>query len=424
MAKTAERLNAKQVDNFKGPGVLHDGRGLYLHVGQRKTATGTAASGKNWLLRYQIDGKARWMGLGSYPEIGLARAREKASQARSLKAEGIDPLTDKAAQRAQTKAEAAKIAAKAITFKACAEKFIAAHQAGWRNSKHCAQWTSTLSAYANPVIGHLPAAAVETGHVTQILGPIWTTKPETASRVRGRIEAVLDFAKTHGWRTGENPARWKGHLENVLPPLGKVRKVEHHHALPWREIDGFMAELAKQEGVGTLALRFAILTAARTGEVIGARWREIDMGNAVWTVPPERMKAAREHRVPLSDTALDVLREAAELGPDGFVFPGQRGGAPLSNMALLMTLRRMKRADLTAHGFRSTFRTWCSETGKPTDIAEAALAHTQGKLHDAYQRGDLLERRRKLMSQWANFCSCPARATGEVMHLHERQAAG
>jgi integrase len=258
------------------------------------------------------------------------------------------------------------------------------------------------------VIANLPVSSVDTGHVTAALEPIWIKKPETASRLRGRIEAVLDYATTHGWRRGPNPAAWKGHLQHVFPSRTKVRKIEHHAALPWREVDTFLALLRMEPGLSSLALQFAILTATRTGEVIGARWSEIDIECAVWTIPPERMKAGKEHRVPLSDAAMAIVHETEKLreaeGGHGFVFPGGRRARPLSNMALLMTLRRMGRGDLTVHGFRSTFRDWAAEAGQPADIAEAALAHVPGsKSVQAYQRGDLLDRRRKLMQEWAQF---------------------
>ena len=272
----------------------------------------------------------------------------------------------------------------------------------------------------HPVIGELPVGAIDTSHVARVLGSIWSAKPETASRIRGRIEAVLDFAKVHQWRTGENPARWKGHLENVLPRRSKVQAIVHHAALPWREIGTFMSMLERREEIAGLALRFAILTAARSGEVGGSRWSEIDLQHAVWTVPGPRMKAGREHRVPLSEAALAVLRLAARLRDgtsDSHVFPGRKPGQALSPQSLRDVLHRMGRGDLTPHGFRSTFRDWAAETGKPADIAEAALAHTLGsKTQTAYQRGDLLDRRRRLMDQWAVFCATVA-SDGEVIAL-------
>ncbi|MGH7152379.1 MAG: tyrosine-type recombinase/integrase, partial [Acetobacteraceae bacterium] len=293
VSKAQHRLSPLAVKKA-GQGMYHDGRGLYLHVGPNGS--------RSWLFRYQMDGKPRFMGLGPFPEIGLADARVKLEDARREKANGVDPLAARDAARNRAKADAAA----AITFKACTDRYIASHRAGWRNEKHAAQWGSSLEAYAYPVIGALPVGEVDTGHVTRFLEPIWVGKPETAGRVRGRVEAILDFAKVHGWRTGENPARWKGHLQNVLPARGKVRKVAHHAALPWGEAGAFIGELAKQHGIAALALRFAIVTAARTGEVIGARWAEIDLTAGVWTVPAERMKG-RAHRVPLSGAALAVL---------------------------------------------------------------------------------------------------------------------
>jgi integrase len=307
-----------------------------------------------------------------------------------------------------------------MTFKACAEAYMAAHQAGWRNPKHRAQWTATLNTYVYSHFGDLPVQAVDVGLVMKAVEPIWTEKPETASRVRGRIEAVLDWATARGYRKGENPARWRGHLENLLPARSKVRRVEHHAALPYQEIGGFMAALCTQESVAARAFEFLILTAARTGEVIGARWDEFDLGERLWTVPGERMKAGREHRVPLSARAVEITQEMKAQQQDGqaFVFPGAKGGA-LSNMALLMTLRRMGHADLTAHGFRSTFRDWAAErTNFPAEVAEMALAHTvSDKVEAAYRRGDLFQKRRQITEAWARFCSTAALAGAKVLAI-------
>jgi len=421
----SEKLSPAQVMKIRTPGMYGDGRGLWLHVGpgaeppkDSKQPKPKPDDAKSWIFRYMVAGRAREMGLGPLHTISLSEARKRAQAARHLLLDGIDPIEQKRDDRRMRAIEAAK----AITFAACAAKYIAAHKAGWRNTKHAAQWTATLATYAYPTIGELAVAAIETGHITKILEPIWSQKPETAGRVRGRIEAVLDYATTHKWREGENPARWKGHLENVLPKRSKVRRVAHHAALPWREIAAFMVDLGKQDGIAALALRFAILTAARTGEIIGARWAEIDLAEKVWTVPADRMKAEREHRVPLSEAALAVLRKAVELRTDdgdAFLFPGAKRGSGLSNMAMLVLLRRMKRGDLTAHGFRSTFRDWAGETGQPSDIAEAALAHVVGdKTVAAYQRGDLLERRRKLMDAWAAWCA-RAPGDGEIVPLRQ-----
>jgi integrase len=408
--RETEKLTPIRVKNTAKPGLYGDGGGLYLNVGP--------TGGKSWIFRYMLDGKAHEMGLGPYPTFGLKDARERAAAARRLRHDGVDPLGARQAERQARRLTAAS----AITFKACADKYIAAHRAGWRNAKHAAQWESSLLAYVYPTIGALPVGAINTGHVTRVLEPIWTDKAETASRARGRIESVLDYAKVHGWRAGENPARWKGHLQNVLPARARVARVEHHAALPWGEIGAFMADLDRQEGGPALALRFAILTAARTGEVIGAPWSEIDMQTAIWTVPAERMKGGREHRVPLSDAALAVLHDAAELrqdpGPAALVFPGTHVGRPMASTVLFRLLRRMGRDDLTVHGLRSSFRDWAAETGQPSDVAEAALAHTLGsKVQAAYQRGDLLERRRKLMGAWAAFCARVVPAGGNVVPM-------
>jgi integrase len=397
MARETNRLTALAVDNASEPGMYADGDGLYLRVTEDKT--------KNWVLRYMLNGRPRWMGLGPLKLFGLKEARAKALDARRLRYDGVDPIEARALRRAKARLDAAK----AITFKQCADSYINAHRAGWRNGKHAAQWEATLATYAEPVIGSLPVQAIDTALVLRVLEPVWTTKPETAGRVRGRIEAILDFAKARTWREGENPARWRGHLDKLLPARGKVRRVEHHAALPYAELPGFLLALREQEGVAARALEFAVLTAARTGETIGARWSEIDLLDKTWTVPAARMKAGREHRVPLSARALAILEEisAHRKADDGFVFAGGKPGLPLSNMAFLMLLRRMERGDLTAHGFRATFKTWASErTAFQNEIIEAALAHVVGsKVEQAYQRGDMFEKRRRLMDAWARYCA-------------------
>ncbi len=412
MARTG-KLSAVEVTKATGPAVLHDGGGLYLRV----SATGA----KSWVFRFQLDGKRRDMGLGPFPDRSLAEARAKAAEHRKLRHEGIDPLDAKAAHRQAQRVSVAK----GRTFRECAGEFIDKNRAGWRNAKHAAQWTATLATYVYPTLGELPVSAIDAGLVVQVLDPIWAEKPETAGRVRGRIEAVLDAATVRGFRQGPNPAQWKGNLAHILPARGKVRKVEHHAALPFDHMPEFLAALRGREGMSARALEFAILTAARTGEVLGARWGEIDLAAKVWVVPAERMKAGREHRVPLSDAALAVLDKARPLAlmrdgaadPAAPVFPGPRRALPLSNMVLLMLLRRMKRADLTAHGFRSTFSDWAAErTAYPRETVEMALAHTvENKVERAYRRGDLFDKRRQLMDAWARFCEGPA--SGEVVSL-------
>src|ERR1700722_7574160 len=420
MPRRATPLTAAGVKT-KPPGRYADGDNLYLLVRDNGTAF--------WLVRYKVTGgKMREMGLGRARgpnAVSLADARDAAAPLHRLVRHGVDPLEPRAAEAEAARAAAQAEKARAITFKTVAGHYLDAHEAGWRNAKHAGQWRATLEAYAYPHMGDLPVGRVGTAEVLASLEPIWTTKPETASRVRGRVEAILDYARTREWRAGENPARWRGHLDNLLPPRSKVAKVGHPAALPSRDVGAFVATLRGQPGIAALALEFAILTAARTGEVIGARWSEFDLAEKVWTVPEDRMKANREHRVPLSEPALAVLQKVAQLrtraAPDAFAFPGQRQGCGLSNMAMLTLLRRMKRDDLTAHGFRSTFRDWAGETGNPTDIAEAALAHTLGdKTQAAYQRGDLLERRRRLMADWGDYCDRPA---SDVVALRAVEAA-
>lgn len=401
MARAVGRLTALKVEKLREPGMYPDGAGLYLRI----TKDGT----KNWVLRYMLAGRPRWMGLGPLALFGLQEARGKAMHARRLRHDGIDPIDARRAARLRERLEAAK----AVTLKECAESYVASHRSGWRSAKHASQWAATLETYVYPMIGGLPVQSIDTGLVSRVLQPIWTAKPETAGRVRGRIEVILDWAKAHGFRSGENPARWRGHLDKLLPARSKVAKVEHHAALPYGELPDFMASLHQQEGIAARALEFAILTAARTGEVIGAEWSEINLVDKTWTVPADRMKAGREHRIPLASRALAILGEMQELKtkPDGFVFPGAKTGKALSNMAFLMLLRRMKRDGITAHGFRSSFRDWASErTNFPSEVAEMALAHTVGsKVEVAYRRTDLFEKRRRLMSAWGTFCSAPAK---------------
>jgi integrase len=400
VGRTIDRLSALKVSRIAKPGMYADGGGLYLQI---KVGAGEeSVSGKSWVYRYATaSGRERYLGLGSFSTTNLGEARRKASKARRLREQGVDPVEDRRAQRTV----AALAEAKATTFDQCRDAYIAAHRVGWRNAKHAAQWSSTLETYASPIFGRLPVQAIDVTLVIKVLEPIWSTKPETASRVRGRIEAILDWAKVRGYRTGENPARWRGHLNNLLPARAKVRRVKHHAALSYVEIGAFMPTMRKRPAVAARALEFAILTAARTGEVIDARWKEIDLRTKVWTVPEDRMKAGREHRVPLSSAAVSILKGMQEVRENEYVFPGERRAA-LSNMAFLMLLRRMGRADLTVHGFRSTFRTWAAEcTSFPREVIEAALAHLVGDATEqAYQRGDLFEKRRRLMDVWADYC--------------------
>jgi integrase len=407
------RLTALKVEKAKQPGMYPDGGGLYLRV----TPEGT----RQWVLRYMLNRRPRWMGLGPLSLYSLQDARTKALDARKLRHKGIDPIEARRAERARARLEEAK----AVTFKQCADAYVNSHRAGWRNGKHARQWGATLATYVFPLIGGLPVQSVDTGLVFKVLEPIWIAKPETASRLRGRIESILDWAKVCGYREGENPARWRGHLGKLLPARSKVHQVEHHAALPYGEMQDFLARLREQEGIAARALEFLILTAGRTGEVIGARWDEIDLVEKIWTVPAARMKAHRAHRVPLSARALAILAEMQLTrqgnADEALVFPGRKSKTPLSNMAFLMLLRRMGRGDLTAHGFRATFKTWASErTSFQNEIVETALSHVVGdKTEQAYQRGDRFEKRRGLMDAWARF-SEQAKSASKIIPISQR----
>jgi integrase len=414
MGRQIERLTPGKVQKATKPGMYPDGAGLYLRIGPN--------GAKSWVFRY-TDGKTasgqqrhRDMGLGPLHTIGLAEARERARQQRLLRLDGGDPIATRWHERERTRAEAAKT----MTFEECGKAYIAGHSAAWKNSKHAAQWPSTMGTYVYPMFGSLPVQAIDVGLVMKVLEPIWSAKPETASRVRGRIESVLDWATVRGYRQGDNPARWKGHLDHLLPAPTKakqaVRQVngrdEHHAALAYRELPEFMAGLRDRSGLAARCMEFVILTAARTGEAIGTRWSEIELESRLWTIPGTRMKGGREHRVPLSDAALAVLRSLYDARKGDKVFP-------VSNMAMLMLLRRMGRGELTVHGFRSTFSDWCAEqTNTPSEVREMALAHAVGdKVEAAYRRGDLFAKRRELAEAWGRYCSGDGHEGEKVIRL-------
>lgn len=402
------KLAARFVETAAKPGLYGDGAGLYLKVGDGGT--------KSWIYRFALNGKPEKMGLGAAHTISLAEARERAEAARKLVLDGINPRD---ARRA-AKAAAAAADARKINFDEARDQFIKAHEAGWKSAKHGAQWRATLSTYASPIIGKLPVSEIDVGLVVRIIEPIWIKKNETAHRVRGRIEAILDWARVRGYRNGENPARWKGNLDHLLPKRSKVRKVQHHSSLPYPEIPAFMRDLRGMYGVAALALELAILTATRTSEVLGAQWPEFDLDDRIWTIPAERMKGGKLHRVPLSERAIAIVEDMATDKRGEFVFPGAKRGKPLSDMALLSVLGRMGRDDLTTHGFRSTFRTWTAErTNFQREIAEVALAHDVGdETEQAYQRGDLLDKRRRLMVAWAKYCEArPVAKAADVIAL-------
>lgn len=392
-------LTALEIKNAK-PGMHADGGGLYLCVKN--------SGSKSWVFRFQLEGRRREMGLGSLKALEVVKARAKAAEFKSKIAAGIDPLDERRAEK-KAKLEQrkhAEIARKReeVTFRKAAEHLIENKKPSWTNPKHVQQWENTLATYAYPVIGALPVADVTAEHIVEILKPIWSKKSETASRVRMRIENVLNAAKLMGWRSGDNPAVYKGGLEAVLPPISKVKKVRHHPAMPFEDARAFMAMLSKRKGISARALEFCILTAARSGEVRHATWDEIDLETDLWIVPAERMKARREHRVPLSKEARAILETLPRLANSQLVFPGQKG-RPLSDMTLSAVLKRMDLKHYTVHGFRSTFRDWAAETtNHSSETVEMALAHTiSNKVEAAYRRGDLLEKRRDLMKDWAQF---------------------
>jgi integrase len=404
MPRKATEMGALVVSRLLHPGLHAVGgvAGLYLQI--------LPTGGRSWVLRTTVAGKRRDMGLGGFPDVTLAGAREKARVARQAIDNGLDPIEERRRAKSALRADGAKV----ITFQEAAKAYVAAHGASWRNAKHRQQWVNTLAAYAYPKIGQLSVRDIEVSHVLSVLEPIWKSRTETATRLRGRIERVLGWATSRGHRDGPNPARWRDHLDQQLANPGKIARTEHHAALAVDEIGGFVAALRKAAGVGARALEFAILTAARSGEVRGATWAEIDLTEEVWTVPAERMKAGREHRVPLSPAAVTLLESLPKIAGNELVFSATRGGQ-LSDMTLTQVLRRMQ-IPVTAHGFRSTFRDWTAErTNYPRDVAEMALAHMIGdKVEAAYRRGDLFAKRQRMMADWAAFIARPGQASAKA----------
>lgn len=397
MARTLHKLTNRTIEAVKKPGRISDGGGLFLRVKPSSLA-------KSWSFMWTRDGDRKELGLGPFPEVSLAHAREIASEYRTLIAKGGDP----AAERAK---------ASEPTFAECADAYIKSMETGWSNPKHRQQWRQTLGKDYCREISATPVSEITLADVLAVLKPIWTDKPETASRIRGRIERVLNYAKAHGWRVGENPALWRGNLDNVLPKRDKRKTVKHHAAMPYGDVPAFIEKIRQREAVSARALEFLILTAARTGEVIGARWSEVDFDKAVWTIPAKRMKLRREHQVPLTNQALDLLRPLYEARVSDWVFPGLKDNRPLSNMAMQLLLRRIKATDFTVHGFRSSFRDWAGdETNHPREVAEGCLAHLIGnETERSYRRRDAIEKRRQLLIAWANYCTNPN--YDNVVHL-------
>jgi integrase len=425
-------LTVKQVAKATEPGRYGDGDGLYLQVTVTKPKGGKPRKrqpSRVWVLRYETAGRIRWMGLGSLATLTPAEARERARKARQLVKDGIDPIDARKFERTSRATEQAAATAKAVSFVQAAEDYFAFHAPQWKNVKHARQFLSTLKTYAYPVIGRLPVGVIDKALVLQVLRPIWHAKNETASRVRGRIENVLDFAKVNGWRDGDNPAAWPGNLEHALPAPTAIQKVQHHAALPYSETPEFIAGLRKREGTAAAALEFTILTAARTSEVIGARWDEFELRavpvtirdeegkestvmGPCWTVPADRIKGGKLHRVPLTDRVVRLLKAVPREKDNPFVFIGPSKGRGLSNAAMSAVLERMGRTDITVHGFRSSFRDWAAETTTHANfVVEMALAHViDSKAEKAYRRGDLFDKRRLLMTDWMRFCGSPKRS--------------
>lgn len=429
MARTMGRLTVKEVEKKTAPGLYGDGGGLTLQI--------TKAGVKSWLYRYMIRGTAYGMGLGPVHTITLAEARQRAAEARKLVIDGVNPLEAK--RQRQLEIELAK--ARLMTFDQCASAYIEAHRASWKNAKHADQWVNTIATYVSPIIGQLPVEQVDTGLVVKVLAQpddkgqqFWQAKNETASRVRGRIESILGWATTSGFRAGDNPARWKGHLENLLANISKISRIKNHPSLAWSRMGAFVHDLRQRDGVAARAVEFAILTASRSGEVRGACWSEIDLAAKVWTVPASRMKAKREHEVPLSAAAVALIKSMPQIDGTDLIFPGTKGQA-LSDMSLTAVIRRMNGDPpkwvekdgnaITVHGFRSTFRMWAAEsTNYPREVAEHALAHQlPDAVERAYQRGTQFAKRAAMMNEWAKFCGTVRVEAGEVVPIN-RAAVG
>ncbi|WP_244208545.1 tyrosine-type recombinase/integrase [Vreelandella andesensis] len=392
-AVAIHKLSPRKVATAE-PGKHEDGGGLRLVVSK--------SGAKKWVLRFTLRSKRREMGLGNFPNTGLAEARRKAENYRKMAKEGTDPIHARELEKQQQSTP---------TFTNCAARYIQSHRRSWRNAKHARQWVSTLKTYARPVIGEMPVDEIDTHHILNILSPIWSTKTETAKRVQGRIENVLDFASAHKYRDEANPARWRGHLDKLLAKPSKVQMVTHHPAMPYEQVAKFMVAAQDYSSMSSKALQLLILTATRTSEVLNAEWHEIDLVNATWTIPAKRMKASREHRIPLSHQALALISNLPSVKGNSFVFPGMKPGRPLSNMSLLQFMRGLgygpsgDKGNYVPHGFRSSFRDWTGEvTSYPRDVAEMALAHAiENKVEAAYRRGDLFEKRRAMMQDWADY---------------------
>ena len=411
MARQINLLFDRGVKSQKKQGKYADGNGLYLQVSK--------SGSKSWLFRFMMDGKSREMGLGSINTVPLAKARIKALECKKLLREGIDPISDRFDRLNKTKADNRDV----FTFKKCAEDYLKAHSASWGSLRHAEIWHSSIKRYADPVLGSMPVNIIERSHIMRVLDPIWREKTETAKKLRGRIESVLDWATVQDYRKGENPARWRGHLDKLLPKPSELHKVKHFAALPYPEINKFMDQLREREALSALALRLIILTSTRSGEVRGAIWSEFDLEKATWTIPAERMKAKKEHIIPLCKEALSIVQSLPRMAGNDLLFAGSRSGKPLSDVVFKKLMERMGIKGITTHGFRSTFRDWAAEqTAFPREVIEAALAHQlKDKAEAAYFRSNLLDKRRELMNKWADYTMQPLAAGGKVISLIDKK---
>ena len=412
MGRGIHKLSAADLKR-RQPGMYGDGGGLWLQI--------TGPAWRSWIFKFTLNGRRREMGLGPLTDVSLPEARTEALRCRKLVREGVDPIERRKAERAARTAANARV----MTFDECLGAYLAAHRASWRNERHRKFWDAPLRQEISPVLGKLPVAHIDTPIIMRALGPMWRRIPTTASRVRERIESILDWATVSGYRAGENPARWRGHLEHLLPAARKIAPIVHHPAMRYQDVPAFMAKLRAVDGTPARVLEFAILTATRSGEGRGATWDEVDLDTATWVIPGPRMKAGREHRVPLSPRVVEIVMANRHAARGGLMFIG-RGGGPVADVSLRYTLKSMGHGDVTVHGFRSAFRDWCGEqTNYPREIAEAALAHRVGdETENAYRRGDALEKRRRLMTAWADFCGKPAATGATVTALRKASNRG
>ena len=411
MARQINKLTDRGVKAQKKRGRYADGNGLYLQVSK--------SGSKSWLFRYMMDGKAREMGLGSTTTITLSEARDDALECRKLLKEGIDPIKDRNNRIAKTKSDNKDV----LSFQKATEEYLKAHSASWKSVRHGDIWHSSVKRYAYPELGSMPVNIIERGHIMRVLEPIWIEKTETAKKLRGRLETILDWATVQDFRKGENPARWRGHLDKLLPKPSEIHSVKHFAALPYQEINDFVNKLKQREALSALALRLIILTAARSGEVRGAMWSEFDLANGTWTIPTERMKAKKEHIIPLCDEALSIVQSLPRIVGNEHLFTGSRSGKPISDVVFKKLMERMGVKGITTHGFRSTFRDWAAEhTSFPREVIEAALAHQlKDKAEAAYFRSNLLDKRRELMEKWSDYINLPIIECGKVINLADKK---